>query len=131
MSHVQEIKSIQQFTRDKVMRLIGWDNLQYGQFQMAQAEAYLDYHIGADVDGVQMIRESAQFWAWWRNHWHKRDMQFVEEVKDMDEAERVLFYEITHDAEAIEFTPHSAIMHHTFAKEVISGKRSDVRRVNL
>lgn len=131
MSHVKEVLTIQKVTREKVMKLLGWDELQYGKFQMQQAEAYLDYHIGADVWGVQQIKETPGFWAWWRNHWHKRDMQFAEEAKSFSPAERVLFYEITHDAEAMDYTPHSVIMHHTFAREVISGKRTEVRRVKL
>lgn len=100
------------------MKLLGWDDLQYGKFQMEQAYAYLDYAIGLDEWGVQQISETASFWAWWRNHWHKRDMGFVADAKKMSLDERSLFYEITHNAEAIEFTPHRVIMDASFAKVI-------------
>ena len=134
MSHIKEIVSIQKFTRDKVKQLLGWDDLQYGEYQMQQADAYLEYQIGADVWGVQAIRETPQFWGWWRNQWHKRDMQFVEDAKGLAVNERVLYYEITHDAEAIDFTPQGNVLQHTFATDVINplaGRPKVERKVRL
>jgi hypothetical protein len=119
MSNIKEIKALHQDTRQKVMQLLGWNDLQYGEFQMKQAEAYLDYHIGADGWGIQQIRETPGFWAWWRNHWYKRDVSFVDEAKGLSLSERVLFYEISHDAEGIEFTPHHNVLYHSFQRSMI------------
>lgn len=118
MSHTFAIKTIQQVTRWQVMKLLQWDDLQYGDFQMERAYAYIEHTIGHDVWGVKELKETASFWAWWRNHWHKRDMQFVQDAKKLSIEERVLFYEITHDAEAIEFTPHATIIADAFAKMI-------------
>lgn len=126
MSHIEQVKTIQQATRAKVMLMLGWDDLQYGDFQFKQAEAYLEHHIGADVWGVQQIKETPGFWAWWRNHWHKRDMEFVYDAKALTPTERALFYEITHAVEAIEFT-----MHHSFAREVVGRLKDKGERVKV
>jgi len=134
MSHVKQIASIQQITRSGVLLALGWDDQQYGDFLMQQADAYLQYHIGADVEGVQQIKQTRQFWAWWRNHWHRRDVLFLTEIKHLAPAEKGLFYQITHDAEAIEFTPHHLVMEHTFATDVINpicGRAKVERRVSI
>ena len=134
MSHKKQIVTIQQVTREKVMALLAWDALQLGNYQMQQAEAYLTTNIGADSYAVQQIRQSASFWAWWRNHWHRRDMDFVEEVKHMDIAELRSYYHITHSVEAFNYTPHRAIMEHIFATDVINplrGRKPADRKVKL
>lgn len=105
-------------TRQKVMQLLDWNDLQYGYFQMEQAYAYLNHMIPGDAWGKNELPQTASFWAWWRNHWHKRDMQFVDDAKKMDVRKRVLFYEITHNAEAIEYTPHSVILNDAYAKMI-------------
>lgn len=134
MSHTKHIATIQQITRNKVLAALGWDDLRYGAFIMARADAYLQYHIGADVDGVQLIKETTGFWAWWRNHWHRRDMLFLDEIKHLAPAEKVLYYEITHNAEAIEFTPHHLVMADSFATDVINplcGRAKVERKVRI
>ncbi|MDO3641946.1 hypothetical protein [Mucilaginibacter sp. L3T2-6] len=136
MSHVKAIKTIQQVTRAKVMQLLGWNDLQYGEFQMQQADAYIARQIGDDVWGVQQLKEAPAFWAWWRNHWHRRDEQFIGEVKNLTQPEMVMLYEITHDAEAIEYTPHFVVMQHAFQRQVIDevcnvAKQKKERKVSI
>ena len=134
MSHIKEIASIQKFTRDKVKLLLGWDDLQYGEFLMDQGYAYMEYQIGADVWGVQQIRVSAAFWAWWRNQWHKVDMPFVDYAKRLPLEERLKNYRDIHDAEAIDFTPQGNVLQHTFATDVINplaGRPKVERKVRL
>lgn len=120
MSHTAMIKTIQQYTREKVMGLLEWDDLRYGEFQMQQADAYLEHHIGADVWGLKEIRESEHFWKWWRNHWFTRDADFIADAKGMSVDDRRLYYEVCHEVEAIEFSPASALMHHTFSRQVVN-----------
>jgi hypothetical protein len=110
MSHTVEIKTIQQVMRWQVMKLLEWDEAQYGEFQMNQAYTYVERAIGLTEWGVAQLMQTPDFWAWWRNHWHKRDMGFVPDAKKLSLQERRLFYEITHDAEAIGFTPHQVVM---------------------
>lgn len=121
MSHAFSIKTMQQVTRRQVMKLLEWDDLQYGTFQMERAYAYIDLTMGADVWGVKELKETASFWAWWRNHWYKRDLLFVDEVKNLSVTERVYFYEITHDIDAIDYTPHTSIITDAFSKMVLKG----------
>lgn len=128
MSAVKEIKTIQMVTRVKVMKMLNWDDLQYGKFQMDQAYAYLNYMMPDDAWGKSHLPQTASFWAWWRNHWHKRDAEFVDFAKGMPVHEAVLFYEITHNAEAIEYTPHSVILADAYAKMIyeMTHKESEV-----
>ena len=114
MSYTTEIKLLQDSTRQTVMLMLNWNDLQYGNFQFNQGEAYLEHHIGADVWGVKQIRESAQYWAWWRNQWFKRDQAFIELAQNKGIAERHKYYARCHDVEHLEIH-----LHHSFSREII------------
>jgi len=118
MSHVAQIKAIQQLTRQRVMQLLDWSELQYGEFQMQQAEAYIQFMIGDDARGANELKQTPSFWAWWRNHWHRRDAQFVNDIENLSQQETIWFYEITHNAKTIEYTPHSVVFAQALAKRL-------------
>ena len=111
MSHITEVKTIQMVTRQQVLKLLGWDELQYGDFLMQQADVYLVTLMGADSAGINKLKASQSFWAWFKNHWHRRNMRFVSSAKRLNSRiDREHLYILTHDGETINFKPHSAIM---------------------
>jgi hypothetical protein len=67
-----------------------------------------------------VLESNSLFWAWWRNHWHKTDMDFVEQcqrivvaddgLRKRDLAERMHLYDAMHSPEAFAYTPHSSIL---------------------
>jgi len=118
MSAIKEVKNLQAATRQRVLDLLNWNDLQYGTFQMEQAYGYLNHIIPDDAWGKNHLPHTATFWAWWRNHWYKRDVQFLEYAEGLSAKKAVLFYEVTHTPEAIEFTPHSVILEDAYAKMV-------------
>jgi hypothetical protein len=115
MSHLKQQISIQVFVRDRVMALLGWDELAYNEYQMAQGMAYLDEQLGEDKIGKKLA-ENALYWAWWRNHWHDVDMEFIYEVKNMTQQERRLYYECQHDYKAFEYKPQRIILQDAIEK---------------
>jgi hypothetical protein len=120
MSHVETIKTFQASVRASVLDLLKWSELEYGDFLMAQGEAYLSQYIGEDVWGLVEIKHSEHFWKWWKNHWYDRDIDFVSEAEKMNVSERRLYYAICHETSAIVFSPKNALMHRTFLKQVIA-----------
>jgi hypothetical protein len=109
MSHVKKQISIQAFIRGKVIDLLAISEVQYGDYLLQQGLAYLDEQLGGNIIGRELAA-NALFWAWWRNHWHDIDMEFVESVKHMSAHERQLYYEILHDHRAFEYRPQRAIL---------------------
>jgi hypothetical protein len=109
MSHIKHQISIQAFTRLKAIKLLEITEQAYGEVVMNCAYAYLHSQLGDSVIGAE-LEKSALFWAWWRNHWHDVDMDFVNEVKHMDVAERNSYYAIVHNHQTFEYTPQKSIL---------------------
>jgi len=118
MSYPAQIKTLQQVTRCQVMKLLDWNDQQYANFQFESGYSYLKFWIGDDVWGFSELPLTASFWAWWRNHWHKRDMDFINEAKPMSIAERRRSYSNIHNAETISFSPQKNIMEDAYAKMI-------------
>jgi hypothetical protein len=115
MSLVKQQISIQAFVRGKVIGLLGITEERYGNYQMQQGEAYLHEQLGSSLMGKKLA-ENALFWAWWRNHWHDVDMDFITEVKHMSRYEMQLYYETLHDDRSCEYRPHKAIIQDAIEK---------------
>jgi len=119
MSQIKQQITIQQATRQKVMRLLELTEVQYGSVVMFAAYDYLQLQTG-DSALTKGLQASPHFWAWWRNHWHKIDMAFVDECERMvvspeglhkrDLTERMQLYDAMHNPETFEFIPHKAIL---------------------
>jgi hypothetical protein len=109
MSHVKHVITLQSVTREKVIRLLGITELDYGNYLMEQANAYLEEQLG----GLEMGKElavNALFWKWWKNHWHDIDMDFLDACKHMSIKERNIYYRMVHDRSAFDYTPQRAIL---------------------
>lgn len=109
MSHIKKQISIQAFVRGKVIALLDITESQYGDYVMQQGLAYLEEQLG-DAQMGKRLAENKLFWAWWRNHWHDIDMDFITEVKHMSRYEMQLYYETQHDYKAFEYKPQRAII---------------------
>jgi hypothetical protein len=73
-----------------VCELLAWDELAYTQFQYDMGNAYLQYYLPKDVQGVNLLTRDRMFWAWWVNHWIARDEQFVNSITGKPVSRRVL-----------------------------------------
>ncbi|WP_121812759.1 hypothetical protein [Mucilaginibacter kameinonensis] len=123
MSQIKQQITIQQATRQRVMHLLELTEVQYGSVVMFAAYDYLQMHTG-DTTLTKALQSNPTFWAWWRNHWHKTDMAFVDEceslvvaydgIRKRDLDERMQLYDAMHNPETFEFTPHSSILQEVF-----------------
>ena len=109
MSHVKKTITLQSVTREKILQVLAITDMQYGDLLMAKAFAYLQDQLGGGTLGKE-LSESSLFWAWWRNHWHDIDADFLTECERMDLNELREYYNIVHHPMGFEYTPHRAIM---------------------
>lgn len=126
MNHANKVKAEQQATAYQVMRLLDWNEQQYTNFQFEQAFEYLGFWIGEDVFGYKELPLTASYWAWWRNHWHRRDVEFIAQAQPMSINERRKLYNHINDPETIDYTPHSAVMADAYAKMSYSVTHAEV-----
>ena len=107
-------------TRALVQRALGWDDLQFGQFQFDKGIEYLQGYCFENPELVSKYSRSEMFWKWFKNHWHNRDLNFKASVKGLSPAEVEVEYRVLHDMRAFRFTPHRAVMDATIYSEVIA-----------
>lgn len=83
----------------EVLQLIGWTKEQHNQHIYECADAYLGGFIPSYPQIQTQIMKTPVFWNWWRLHWEKRDMQFIEQCYGWDEGResRVEVYKELHD----------------------------------
>ncbi|QEM13448.1 hypothetical protein [Mucilaginibacter rubeus] len=115
MNKIKQAVTIQAVTREKVMKLLGLTEEQYGEYVIDHGLAYLRLHLGDNLM-AKSLPQTALFWGWWRNHWHTVDMDFVDEVRKLTQAERGQYYDIVHAVEGFEFTPPRPVMQDAFKK---------------
>lgn len=126
MKYTNKIKADQQATTNQVMSLLNWNDQQYTQFQFEQGFEYLKFWIGEDVFGYKELPLTASYWAWWRNHWHKRDLEFIAKAQPMSINERRKLYHHINNPETIEYTPQSAVMADAYAQMVYTVTHAEV-----
>ena len=112
--------------RELILALLEWDDLEYGNFLMQMAEAYLMKQCGPDVYGIEFLLKSPMFWAWWRNHWAQRDSRFLTHWADCNCLEEVCEeYQALHCAANLHMRPHRVVMEKSYmymVQDVIDGK---------
>lgn len=119
-------KLINESNRAAVCRLLGWDMLAYGEFQQAAGLQYISEQVCGDAESVQTVAESPIFWAWWVNHWNRRDAEFLTYAGGYSSESRVLLYENLNNIAGFEFYPHTIILEQAYAQMV--GNMIDAER---
>lgn len=118
MNQAAKVKAAQQRAKEQVMRMLDWNDQQYANFQFEMGYEYLKFWVGDDDFGMKELPLTASFWAWWRNHWHKRDEDFINRSSLLTVAECRRFYRLFHDAETIEYQPNSVVMDDAYAQMI-------------
>ncbi len=101
------------------MRSLGWDDLQYGQYQESKGLEWLRGYCGDDEEVIGHYAKHPLFWKWYRNHWHARDMVFLANTKRMSVAEKITHYHNAHNMKGFRYKPHRVIMERTMYEAVI------------
>jgi hypothetical protein len=114
-----EIKSIQSVTRALVMRALGWDELQYGHYIFDKGIEYLQNYIGDDEEIISLYSRHPLFWKWYRNHWHNRDAEFLQNCKNLTQVSKVAEYHYVHNMKCFKYKPHRVIMDMSMYADVI------------
>jgi hypothetical protein len=77
ISHVEKMRAVAQSNKEVILALLGWDELQYCEFQEQQGREYLRVVICPDGYGTVELGNSRIFWRWWINQWNRRDDDFL------------------------------------------------------
>jgi hypothetical protein len=83
----------------QVLQLLGWDAGEHNTYIFDCAEKYLSGFIPSYPQIQSQILKSRVFWNWWRHHFEKRDMEFIEQCWNWNEGlnAKVELYKEIHD----------------------------------
>ena len=110
--HNQEI-------RETIMKLLGWDESKYLEYQFEQGFVYLKDNLGIPQDYIDLFTTDKEclWWPWWKNLWYNIDDTFIKEFNSDDpympfEVRMALTqaYEGRHDVNKIMAYPIPAII---------------------
>lgn len=110
-----------------VQQILDWDDLKYNSFQEEMGLAYLAHHYG-DAPLVDRIPEHREFWGWWRQHWTRRELDFLDIQSLLFANEKEEYYRDLHNPEQISHTPHSIILDNTYERMMHNLVRNATRR---
>lgn len=115
---IQSIRTEVRTNREKVMGMLQWDDLRYGEYQEQMGYVYLKTEFGQDTLFVDDLRYSQEFWAWWKNHWNKRDSIFLMDAPALDLSERNTLYAQLHNPQYFEFHPHRGVLERSYSNMI-------------
>lgn len=107
--------------KQEVLELLGWDELEYGQFIYDTGLEYLPAYIPGNAAAIAALERSRIFWAWWKNHWRQRDEEFLAKVNRCESPEAIRFYYgWKHNPKrlATKFTPNSVVLDDSYAEMI-------------
>lgn len=114
-----ELKNQEQYrshVRIQIQALLQWTEVEYGEFQMHQGEAWLEHWLGKDAYGIKYLVTDRMFWRWWINHWDARDADFITYARRLPLAERRGRYQALNSPELLNKRPHKCVLEDSYAR---------------
>lgn len=118
MSTSELIQLENETVKAQVQKVLLWDDLQYGNFQAAMGEAYLQQELDCAPALSQELMKSRVYWNWWINHWTQRDIVWLQHNPRHRGYITDAAYKLHHNPAAIVFKPHTTILRESY-KEMI------------
>jgi hypothetical protein len=109
-------------THELVIVMLEMDETEHFEFMVDKAVDYLKKQCGPDHAGQQRLLGQDEFWAWWKNHWSRRDAQFMDEAlasesNNLDDLKA--YYNYVHSSDRLQsIRPHKRTMDKSFTKHV-------------
>ena len=133
-SYTNHIKNEMQSTKARIMALLNWSEVDYGNFQYETGLSYLRFYIPDDIEGIDMLTRSRIFWNWWKNHWLQRDAGFISYKRSLTECKTrtlIKIYQAVHCPQALagELRPHAIVLTETYS--VMIGKLIDSTQCSI
>ena len=80
------MKKIDKQIMKTVLEALHWNEQQYVEFIYSCGLAYLVAYIPGYPKIISEISKTETFWDWWKDHWEKREMEFIETITDYPES---------------------------------------------
>lgn len=114
------LRQAQGNTRQQIIKLLGWTELEYSSFIYETGLQYLELYIPTDRAGIDALSRSKIFWAWWRNHWAIRDRNYLEIHQQFSPVNYELLYQQEHSAETLTTSifPNAVVLEDSYSNMI-------------
>jgi hypothetical protein len=127
VTHIEKVRRENAAVRTQVMNLLGWDEMRYAEYQEQMGRAYLRDMFGEGTPLVDDIPNHRAYWSWWKQHWGRRDREFMEMSGMLFPHEMEPYYLDLHSPEGMAFRPHAAVLDDTYREMVHNLVKEAVR----
>lgn len=130
MTHKPMQNDLAPYLKSIICHMLGWDELQYGDFQYQCGCLYLQYYISKDPAAIDEVLQHQLYWNWWKSEWFDRDYVLAGTLMKCDNlsmVEKRMLYQKWHDARVLadECSPVGSIMsngYKTMISEIIKSE---------
>jgi hypothetical protein len=115
---IESAKDKAKRTQELVLVMLEWDSDDHFVFVVDKASEYLKKQCGPDVIGQQRLMGQPEFWTWWKNHWSRRDADFIDQCLGETNLENLnAYYRHIHSSDRLQtIRPHKSMLQKSFAK---------------
>lgn len=118
ISHATQIKKQNQSVKQRIQKLLGWNDLDYNNYQFEMAYQWLHLEFGSDYPLVKPLTEHKMFWNWWINHWIMRDIKYLEANKHSLWNITEETYAKRHHPKGVVFKIHKAVLQQSYMQMI-------------
>lgn len=121
ITHIESRRVAAKASKERIMRLLEWSELQYCEFQYRMGLEYLQEYIPDDPDGIAWLERHRVFWAWWRNQWTLRDESYLDsKIATVGIRHRRNIYTELHNPRALAMgiTPPAVVLDDSYAQMI-------------
>jgi hypothetical protein len=115
-------RTIDETTMKAVCKFTGYTDQQYTQMVYDNALTYLTAFMPEYPAVHKEITQSVIFWNWWKEHWERRDKEFVEQMTENyhSAADCIEYHKAIHDPVALAsgLFLNGQVLQETYAKMI-------------
>lgn len=116
MTHIEQQRKLNARNKQRVQKLLGWDELQYGWFQHDCGIEYLRWSLQLDEYWIDALIRVPQFWQWWINAWNLREQRmFLPHAQSYVPTERLKLYKQIHTYRFIDSHPSKKVLDEAYS----------------
>lgn len=121
ITHIESRRVAAKASKERIMRLLEWSELQYCEFQYRIGLEYLQAYIQSDPSAIAFLESHRVFWNWWRNQWVLRDEVYLDsEIYTVGIKYRRNIYTELHNPRALAegITPPAVVLDDSYAQMI-------------
>lgn len=128
LTNVEKRQKELSLSKIEIMRILNWDDLQFGEFQYEEGLKFLEHYI---EDREHQLTRSATFWNWWKNEWAFRDESLlINGIDIMNHNDVIDLYKAVHNGSILcnEIHPNRGLLDRSYSQMIDEFTKEELAR---